>query len=175
MRQAATVLALVLVAGAAWALAPGDRVYVRGRDVAVLQSTAPGAATVVKLQPGDSVTWQGADKKKPSWHRVDTASGKSGVVYFANLSTTSPEKELVSTPAGVKKMDAQAFASSGAAGKALTEGAVRYGDQPEKNKGDVRPTMKDAVRQTETLEAIAAQRTGPELDAQAARIAGAHQ
>ena len=172
MRQAATVLALVLVAGAAWALAPGDRAYVRGRDVAVLQSTTPGAATVVKLQPGDTVIWRGADQKKPTWHRVD-AKGKSGVVYFANLSATPPERELVTTPAGVKKLDAQAFASSGAAGKALTEGAVRYGDQPEKNKGDLRPTMKEAVRQTETLEAIAAQRTDAEIDAQAARIAGA--
>ena len=35
--------------------------------------------------------------------------------------------------------------------------------------------MKEAVRQTETLEAIATQRTGAELDAQAARIAGAQQ
>ena len=75
----------------------------------------------------------------------------------------------------MKKLDAQAFASSGAAGKALTEGAVRYGDQPEKNKGDLRPTMKEAVRQTETLEALAAQRTAAEIDAQAARIAGAQQ
>jgi hypothetical protein len=174
MRQAATVLALVLVAGAAWALAPGDRVYVRGRDVAVLQNTTPGAATVVKLQPGDPVIWRGADTKKPTWHRVD-AKGKSGVVYFANLSATPPESELVTTPAGVKKLDAQAFASSGAAGKALTEGAVRYGDQPDKNKGDLRPTMKEAVRQTETLEALAAQRTNAEIDAQAARIAGARQ
>lgn len=174
MRQAAVVLALVLLGGAAWALAPGDRVYVRGRDVAVLQSTTPGAPTVAKLQPGDAVIWRGADAKKPSWHRVDT-KGKSGVVYFANLSATPPENELVSTPSGVKKLDAQAFASSGAAGKALTEGAVRYGDQPEKNQGDLRPTMKEAVRQTETLEAIAAQRTSAELDAQAARIAGARQ
>lgn len=174
MRQAAVVVALVLLAGAAWALVPGDRVYIRGRDVAVLQSTTTGAATVVKLQPGDAVVWRGADKKKPSWHHVD-AKGKSGVVYFANLSPTPPESELVTTPAGVKKLDAQAFASSGAAGKALTEGAIRYGDQPEKNQGELRPTMKEAVRQTETLEAISAQRTPAELDAQAARIAGAQQ
>ncbi|HSP18310.1 MAG TPA: SH3 domain-containing protein [Myxococcaceae bacterium] len=174
MRQAAVVLALVLVTGAAWGLAPGDRAYIRGRDVAVLQSTTPGAATVVKLQPGDTVIWRGADRAKPSWHRVD-ARGKSGVVYFANLSATPPGSELVNTPAGVKKLDAQAFASSGAAGKALTEGAVRYGDQPEKNQGALRPTMKEAVRQTETLEAISAQRTTAELDAQAARISGAQQ
>ena len=69
-------------------------------------------------------------------------------------------------------MDAQAFASSGAAGKALTEGAVRYGNQDEKNKGELRPTMKEAVRQTQTLEAIAIQRTDDELAAQAKRIAG---
>ncbi len=69
-------------------------------------------------------------------------------------------------------MDAQAFASSGAAGKALTEGAIRYGDQDEKNKGELHPTMKEAVRQTQTLEAIAAQRTDAEIAAQADRVTG---
>ena len=171
MRQAAVVLALVLVAGAAWALAPGDRVYVRGRDVAILQSTATGAATLAKLQPGDAVVWKGADKKKPTWHRVD-AKGKVGFVYFANLSTTPPASELLTSPQGAKKVDAQAFASSGAAGKALTEGAIRYGNQDEKNKRPQHPTMKEAVRQTQTLEAIAAQRTDAEVAAQADRVTG---
>ena len=63
MRKSVALLALVLGAGAAWALTSGDRVYVRGRDVAVLQSTAAGAATLVKLQPGAAVIWRGADKK----------------------------------------------------------------------------------------------------------------
>jgi hypothetical protein len=174
MRQAAVVLALVLVAGAAWALAPGDRVYVRGRDVAILNSTATGAATLAKLQPGDAVVWRGADKKKPTWHHVD-AKGKSGFIYFANLSTTPPASELLTSPQGAKKVDAQAFASSGAAGKALTEGAIRYGNQDEKNKGELHPTMKEAVRQTQTMEAIAAQRTDQEIAAQAARVTGVSQ
>jgi len=174
MRQAAVVLALVLVAGAAWALAPGDRVYVRGRDVAILQSTATGAATLAKLQPGDAVVWKGADKKKPTWHRVD-AKAKDGFVYIANLSTTPPASELLTSPQGAKKVDAQAFASSGAAGKALTEGAIRYGNQDEKNKGPQHPTMKEAVRQTQTLEAIAAQRTDEEISAQATRVTGVQQ
>jgi len=174
MRQAATVLAFVLVAGAAWALAPGDRVFVRGRDVAVLQSTATNAPTLAKLEPGDAVVWRGADKKKPTWHRVE-ARGKSGFVYFANLSVTPPASELLTSPEGAKKVDAQAFASSGAAGKALTEGAIRYGSQDEKNRGELRPTMKEAVRQTQTLEAIAAQRTDEELAAHAAKVAGEQQ
>ena len=171
MRQAAFVLATVLAAGTAWALNPGDRVYVRGRDVAVLQSTAANAVTLAKLQPGDAVVWRGADKKKPTWHHVE-ASGKSGFIYFANLSTTAPASELLTSPQGAKKVDAQAFASSGAAGKALTEGAIRYGNQDEKNKGELRPTMKEAVRQTQTLEAIAAQRTDAEIAAQADRVTG---
>ena len=174
MRQSATVLALVLGAGAAWALAPGDRVYVRGRDVAVLQSTAVNAVTLARLQPGDAVLWRGADKKKPTWHRVET-KGTSGFVYFANLSLSPPASELLTSPGGAKKVDAQAFASSGAAGKALTEGAIRYGNQDEKNKGEMHPTMKEAVRQTQTLEAIAVQRTDAELDAQAARVTGGQQ
>lgn len=172
MRKSPALLALVLCAGAARALTPGDRVYVRGRDVAVLQSTAAGAVTLVKLQPGDAVVWRGADRKKPTWHRVETG-GKSGFVYYANLSTTPPASELLTSPQGsAQKVDAQAFASSGAAGKALTEGAIRYGNQDEKNKGELRPTMKEAVRQTQTLEAIAAQRTDAEIAAQADRVTG---
>lgn len=174
MRQAATVLAFVLVAGAAWALSPGDRVFVRGRDVAVLQSTAANAPTLARLQPGDAVVWHGADRKKPTWHKVE-ARGKSGFVYFANLSATPPASELLTSPEGAKKVDAQAFASSGAAGKALTDGAIRYGNQDEKNRGELRPTMKEAVRQTQTLEAIAAQRTDQELAAHAAKVAGEQQ
>ena len=171
MRKSAAVLALVLGAGAAWALTPGDRVYVRGRDVSILQSTATNAATLVKLQPGDAVVWRGADKKKPTWHRVETA-GKSGFVYFANLSTTPPASELLTSPAGAKKVDAQAFASSGAAGKRSPRSHPLR--QPGgKEQGELRPTMKEAVRQTQTLEAIAAQRTGEEiLRRQADRVTG---
>jgi hypothetical protein len=171
MRGARIALLMLGVASAAWALTLGDRVFVRGRDVAVLQSTAPTASTLLKLQPGDAVVWRGADPKKPAWHKVD-AQGKTGFVYYANLSSTPPATELVSSPQGARKVDAQAFASSGAAGKALTEGAIRYGNQDEKNKGELKPTMKEAVRQTQTLEAIAIQRTDEELDAQSKRIGG---
>ena len=171
MRGARTALLCLGVASAAGALTLGDRVFIRGRDVAVLQSTAPTASTLVKLQPGDAVVWRGADQKKPTWHKVE-AQGKTGYVYYANLSVTPPNTELLSSPQGARKVDAQAFASSGAAGKALTEGAVRYGNQDEKNKGELRPTMKEAVRQTQTLEAIAIQRSSDELAAQARRIAG---
>jgi len=171
MRRARIALLCLGVGGATWALTLGDRVYIRGRDVAVLQSTAPTAPTLLKLQPGDLVTWRGADPKKPSWHKVE-AQGKTGFVYYANLSVTAPNAELLSSPQGARKVDAQAFASSGAAGKALTEGAVRYGNQDEKNKGELKPTMREAVRQTQTLEAIAIQRSSDELAAQAKRIAG---
>jgi hypothetical protein len=171
MRGARIALLGLGVTTAAWALVQGDRVYVRGRDVAVLQSTAPTASTLLKLQPGDSVVWRGADSKKPTWHKVE-AKGKTGFVYYANLSPTPPATELLSSPQGARKVDAQAFASSGAAGKALTEGAIRYGNQDEKNKGELKPTMREAVRQTQTLESIAAQQTDAELEAQAKRIAG---
>jgi hypothetical protein len=171
MRGARIALLCLGVTSAAWALTVGDRVFIRGRDVAVLQSTASTASTLLKLQPGDTVVWRGADQKKPTWHKVET-QGKTGFVYYANLSVTPPNAELLSSPQGARKVDAQAFASSGAAGKALTEGAVRYGNQDEKNKGELRPTMKEAVRQTQTLEAIAIQRTNDELAAQARRIAG---
>ena len=171
MRPALHMGLLALVtAGGALALSAGDKVYVRTRDTQVLKAAAPTADTLLKLQPGDVVVWKGADKDQPKWHRVDV-QGQVGFVWFANLSTKPPDKELLSSPRGPNKVDPQAFASSGAAGKALTEGAIRYGDQDEKNKGELKPTMREAVRQTLTLEAIAQQRTPAELGTQAARVA----
>jgi hypothetical protein len=164
----AALLALA-VAGGALALTPGDKVYVRSRDTQLLKKASPTADTLAKLQPGDVVVWRGADKEQPKWHRVDI-NGQVGFVWFSNLSTKPPDKELLTSPQGGSKVDAQAFASSGAAGKALTEGAIRYGSQDEKNKGTLKPTMKEAVRETLTLEAIAQQRTPDELHAQAVRI-----
>jgi hypothetical protein len=163
-------VALLTCAGVASALSAGDTVYVRARDTQVLKKASPTADTVLKLQPGDVVVWRGADKDQPKWHRVDI-HGQVGFVWFSNLSTKPPDKELLTLPAGATKVDAQAFASSGAAGKALTEGAIRYGDQPDKNKGPLKPSMKEAVRETQTVEAIAQQRTPAELQQQAARVA----
>ena len=165
----ATLVALAGAAGA-FALSAGDTVYVRARDTQVLKKASPTADTVLKLQPGDAVLWRGADKEQPKWHRVEV-HGQVGFVWFSNLSTTPPDKELLTSPQGASKVDAQAFASSGAAGKALTEGAIRYGDQDEKNKGTLKPSMKEAVRETLTVEAIAQQRTAAELHEQAARVA----
>ena len=159
------------VAGGAFALTAGDRVYVRARDTQVLKKASPTADTLTKLQPGDVVVWRGADKDQPKWHKVDV-QGQVGFVWFSNLSIKPPDKELLTSPKGSKSVDPQAFASSGAAGKALTEGAIRYGNQDEKNKGDLKPTMHEAVRQTLTLEAIAQQRSITELQAQAARVEG---
>ena len=174
MRRAGMALALLLLGGSALALTAGDKVFIRGRNVAVLKTASPTAATLLKLQPGDAVVWRGADKSKPSWHHVE-AQGKSGFVYFANLTDKPPATELVISPQGASKLDAQAFASSGAAAKGVAPLAEAYARQPDKNKGDVRPTMAEVLRQLQTLEAIAAQRTDDELAAQAARIAGAPQ
>ncbi|HXX31634.1 MAG TPA: SH3 domain-containing protein [Myxococcaceae bacterium] len=159
------------VAGGALALTAGDKVYVRARDTQVLKKASPTADTVAKLQPGDVVVWRGADKDQPQWHRVDV-QGQVGFVWFSNLSAKPPDKELLTAPKGSRPVDPQAFASSGAAGKALTEGAIRYGTQDEKNKGDLKPSMHDAVRQTLTVEAIAQQRSVAELQSQAARVQG---
>ena len=165
-------VALLSLAGAAFALTSGETVYVRSRDTQLLKRPSATADTLLKLQPGDAVVWRGADKEQPQWHRVDV-HGQVGFIWFSNLSTKPPDKELLTTPKGTGKVDAQAFASSGAAGKALTEGAIRYGTQDEKNKGDVKPSMKEAVRETLMVEAISTQRTPAELQAQAARVAKA--
>jgi uncharacterized protein YgiM (DUF1202 family) len=105
--------------GVALAAKVGDNLYVKAKNTKVMDGTAATANVVVVLQPGEQVQWQGAEADK-KWHKV-TAKGKSGVVFVSNLSSQKPSTEIVASQGG-KAMDTQAFASSGAATKALGEG-----------------------------------------------------
>ena len=112
------------VVGSADAAKKGDNLYIKAKNTKVMKSSAPTASVVTVLQPGESVVWQGSDAKNKKWHKVQT-SGKKGVVFKSNLSTKKPKMEMVAKAGG--KVDPKAFASSGAATKALGEGTKEYG------------------------------------------------
>ncbi|MBI3184382.1 MAG: SH3 domain-containing protein [Myxococcales bacterium] len=149
MRRKSWLLALaaaVAAAGTALAVKPGGVLYIKAKGTKLMESSSPTAKPVGLLQPGQEVTWDGSDPSNKQWHRVKF-QGKSGVVFQSNLSPTKPQMELLSKGGGAE-VDPQAFASSGAATKALSEAAVAYGKEV---KGE------DAVKQLLVVEAISQQ------------------
>lgn len=126
MRQTLKGLAIaaaVLLAGTALAVSPGGKLFVKAKNTKVYDKPNASAKVVGTLQPGDEVTWNGSAKANPQFHDVTFAKGKG----FAHQSTLSPKKPTgeVLTSDGAP-VSAQAFASSGAATKALTEAGVKY-------------------------------------------------
>lgn len=129
MRRSHRLLAVAaaLAALSAAAVGKGGKLYVTARDTRLQKDASPTAALVEKLQPGAEVIWQGADAANPRWHRV-THGAKSGVVFQANLSAHPQAPEVVASQSGSKPIDPQAFASSGAATKALSEAGLKYAE-----------------------------------------------
>lgn len=121
-------VALGLLAGAGLAFAGvGEVLYVKARDTRFQKEPTPTSALVAgrpTLQPGDKVEWQGRDGKDPKWHKVK-AGALEGYVFQSNLSKSPPSTELDSRNGG-KAVDAQAFASSGAAIRGLSETGDEY-------------------------------------------------
>ncbi len=118
------VAAIALIsAGGAWAVAKGGKLYIKSKDTKVLKDPKAGATTVTLVQPGTEVIWNGASEKDKTFHEI-AVSGKKGFVMMTNLSPAKPAEEVDSTTG--KPMSAQAFASSGAATKALTPAGVTY-------------------------------------------------
>lgn len=118
------VAAIALIsAGGAWAVAKGGKLYIKSKDTKVLKDAKAGAGAVTTLQPGTEVVWQGASEKDKTFHAIEAGS-KKGFVLMSNLSPSKPATEIDSTSG--KPMSAQAFASSGAATKALTPAGVTY-------------------------------------------------
>lgn len=138
-------IAAFVLGSAATAVAAkvGDTLFIKAKNTKVMASASPTANVVTVLQPGDEVVWKGADKKVKRWHKV-SVGGKGGLVFQSNLTTKKPNMEVVGSSG--KAVDAKAFASSGAATKALGPGAKAYGDK--KNMGE-------AVAQLEELEKLA--------------------
>jgi hypothetical protein len=136
--------------------------YVKARNTRLMASAAPTANVVTILQPGQAVEWLGSDPKARQWHHVKV-SGKQGVVFQSNLSKQPPSMELVAQDGGKKEVNAGVFASSGAAVKGLSDGAIKYGQ------GKKDPSMDEAVKQLQALEEHVDPITPEELAAHAAK------
>lgn len=137
--------AAVLAAGAAWAVKPGEKLYIKTKDAKLLEKADAKAKTLGTLQPGTEVTWNGSDKTNKLFHAIE-AGGKKGFTLQQNLSPSKPQMELAKDDG--KPIDSQAFASSGAATKALSEAALKYS----KEKPDIATLTKGVM----TAEGIAA-------------------
>ena len=157
-------LALGLPVTGAWAVQKDGKLYVKARNTRVLKSPLPTSDVVAVLQPGQQVTWKGADPKNKQWHQVTEPGGKPGYVFQTNLSTKPPNMELVAKDGGTRAIDPAAFVSSGAAVKALSPGAEKYGNE----KGG---TSAKAVKQIKALEDLANKVT-PEQIAEHVKQAG---
>ncbi|HSP79406.1 MAG TPA: SH3 domain-containing protein [Myxococcaceae bacterium] len=162
-RETLLVLALALGApGSASAVEVGGTLYVRAKDTRLLESPSPTSKVLAILQPAQSVVWQGAHPRNKRWHHVK-AGGRSGYVFQSNLATKPPSMELVAGE-GSGKLDAQAFASSGAAVKAVSSGVLSMGNQ--------RLELKESILQLDALEHFVQERVKDEDVAAHAQQAG---
>ena len=110
-------LAVALISAPALAVKEGGTLYIRSKDTKVLKTAKANGATVATLQPGTEVTWQGADKTDKTFHSIK-AGAKAGFVLQANLTPVKPATEVTGDG---KTIDAHAFASTGAATRAMSD------------------------------------------------------
>lgn len=109
----------ILVAGGALgALSAGTKVFIKAKNTRLLSAAKADAKSTVTLQPGEEVLWQSMSPSK-EFHQIKAGS-KTGYVLFSNLSTKPPSTEYLQ---GKGTVDRKAFASSGAATKALAPAA----------------------------------------------------
>jgi hypothetical protein len=128
------VAATVLAATPAWAVAKGGSLYIKCASAKLLKDPKATGAKVADLAEGEEVVWNGAAAKP--YHDVSAKkSNKSGFVDAACLSPSKPATEYATT--GGSGISSTAFASSGAATKGLSEGAIKYAD----GKGADRPKV----------------------------------
>jgi hypothetical protein len=116
----------VILAASSSAVEVGGTLFIKSKNTKLFANPSPTAPVVELLQPGASVVWKGADATKKRWHHVKSGANE-GVVFQSNPSPKPPSMELVASEGG-KEVDPQAFASSGAATKALGDAAVKYGE-----------------------------------------------
>jgi hypothetical protein len=118
--------AALAVAGPAAAVKVGDKVYVKSSGVSAWDK-ADGKGKKTALKAGDEVSWQGPDDKHKEMQLINFGPGgkKKGYVNIAVLSPNKPADEISGDG---KTTSAQAFASSGAASKALTSAGLKYAE-----------------------------------------------
>jgi hypothetical protein len=147
-----SMLIAVLGVGAIALAADPVQLFVRAKSTKLMSSPSPTANAVATLQPGQPVSWLGADAKNPRWHKV-SVSGKTGFVFQTNLTKDKPKDELHAQ--GAVKVSSDGKASKGAAVKALGDGAISFGQSE--------PEKKLVVDQLQALDALANQVTGKQL------------
>lgn len=119
-----TLVAVALLSAAvAGAVKKGDPLFIKSKDTKVLKDPKADAKAVTTLQPGTEVTWNGPSEKDNHFHEV-MANGKKGYVLMTNLTPNKPAEEISGSTG--KPISPQAFASSGAATKALSPAGVNY-------------------------------------------------
>lgn len=126
--------ALVLVAGPAVAepVKVHGTLYIKAKNTHLQASPDPAAKPLLILQPGREVTYEGRVPGTP-WCKVTVGvadkkgvTSVAGVIFQGNLSTTPPLREVTSKNP-LEPLSPEAFASSGAAIKAVGPGTLQYG------------------------------------------------
>lgn len=125
MKWARIALAVICAGGAATAgVAKGGKLYIKGTGVNMYEK-ADASGKKTALKNGDEVTWNGPGDKDKSIHAIEV-KGKKGFVQQANLTPNKPKDEVASSDG--KMTSAAAFASSGAATKAMSESGLKYAE-----------------------------------------------
>ncbi|MBL8924407.1 MAG: hypothetical protein JNJ54_36500 [Myxococcaceae bacterium] len=152
-----------LAAATALAVSKGGALFVRTHDAKLLEAPDFKAKTVATLPLGARVTWKGAAAQNRQLHEVEWLDASKqpvkGYMFQAALGPTAPSPEFLTT--GGAAIDAKAFKSSGAATKALGEGALGYASS--KN-------LEEQARRLLAVEAINASITQAKSDERAARL-----
>jgi|CXWL01.1.fsa_nt_gi uncharacterized protein YgiM (DUF1202 family) len=112
-------LSVLLLAGAASGTL---QLYVRNRETPLQKQASLGSAVLTRIPAGATVTWLGAGSPK-TFDKVRFGD-KEGFVPHAALTTRAPSQEVSKTDG--KPISAQAFASSGAATRGLSEAGLKY-------------------------------------------------
>lgn len=167
----ATCSLALLWASAGHAIELGGAVFVRTQAPRVLSEAGASARPVkVSLAVGQQLVWLGVDSSK-QFHRVAWAelsasqqrdcekAGRCGWLHVTALTPRKPADEVLQ--AGGKPISAAKFASSGAATKALSEAALKYGN----TKG-----VAELSGELITAESIASKVTAPDIAARNARV-----
>lgn len=160
----AAAAAALLSASAAWAVAKGGSLYIKSVDVQLLKEPKATAAKLMKLDVGAEVKWLGASDKDKQFHEIEV-KGKKGFVMMANLSPAKPQMETVGSSG--QPVSPQAFASSGAATKALTPAGINYA------KGEGANAKEAAAEIIHVEEYNKTKATAPALAAKAKELGGA--
>jgi hypothetical protein len=160
-----TLVALALLSAAgAGAVKKGEPLFIKSKDTKVLKDAKADAKAVATLQPGAEVIWNGASEKDKQFHEV-SANGKKGYVLMTNLSPRKPTEEISGSTG--KPISPQAFASSGAATKALSPAGISMA----KSAG---PSGVEAAAEIIHVEEFNKQKGTPEaIAAKAKELAGA--